>query len=126
MGALPLRMRRGGAPPFLLVFCELATRPVISSPNSELHVSDTLRRRAYVHAWSETQTTPERNRSVKQWTVWVDYYTSGEGRTLLACVSHAETEAEARAGFASEFDQYYVSGADAQEGVQENEVTKAL
>ena len=63
---------------------------------------------------------------MKLWTVWQDYGATGEGRTLLARVAYAENEQDARAGFTREFDEHFVSGAEAIEGVQENEVTRAL
>ena len=63
---------------------------------------------------------------MKLWTVWQDYGATGEGRTLLARVAHAENEQDARAGFAKEFDEHFVSGAESREGVQQNEVTLAL
>lgn len=63
---------------------------------------------------------------MKLWTVWMDYGATGEGRTLLARVAYAENEQEARAGFVREFDEHFTSGAEAREGVVENEVTRAL
>lgn len=63
---------------------------------------------------------------MKLWTVWQDYGATGEGRTLLARVSYAENEQDARAGFGREFDEHFVSGAEALEGVHENEVTRSL
>ena len=63
---------------------------------------------------------------MKLWTVWQDYGATGEGRTLVARIGYAESEQEARAGFERVFDQCYLSGALAMEGVQENEVTRAL
>ena len=63
---------------------------------------------------------------MKLWTVWQDYYATGEGRTLMARIAYAENAREALAGFGREFDPYFASGAEALEGVQENEVTQAL
>lgn len=63
---------------------------------------------------------------MKLWTVWQDYLATGEGRTMMARISYAENADEARAGFGREFDLYYASGAQALEGVHENEVTQAL
>ncbi len=60
------------------------------------------------------------------WTVWQDYYATGEGRTLMARIAYAENAQEALAGFGREFDPYFASGAEALEGLQENEVTRAL
>jgi hypothetical protein len=63
---------------------------------------------------------------MKLWTVWQDYGATGEGRTLMARIAYAESAQEAIAGFGREFDPYYASGAEALEGVQENEVTRVL
>ena len=63
---------------------------------------------------------------MKLWTVWQDYYATGEGRTLMARIAYAESAQEALAGFGREFDPYFASGAEALEGVRENEVTQAL
>jgi hypothetical protein len=63
---------------------------------------------------------------MKLWTVWQDYFATGEGRTLMARIGYAENEQDALAGFGREFDPYFASGAEALEGVHENEVTQAL
>jgi hypothetical protein len=63
---------------------------------------------------------------MKLWTVWQDYGATGEGRTLMARIAYAENAQEAVAGFGREFGPYFASGAEALEGVPENEVTKAL
>ena len=63
---------------------------------------------------------------MKLWTVWQDHYATGEGRTLMARIAYAENAEEARAAFVREFDPYFAIGAEALEGVQENEVTGAL
>lgn len=63
---------------------------------------------------------------MKLWTVWQDYFATGEGRTLMARIGYAEDEQDARAGFGRRFDTYFASGAEAPEGVHENEVTQAL
>jgi len=63
---------------------------------------------------------------MKLWTVWQDYFATGEGRTLMARIGYAEDEQDSRAGFGRKFDPYFASGAAALEGVHENEVTQAL
>ena len=63
---------------------------------------------------------------MKLWTVWQDYFATGEGRTLMACIAYAKNEEEAIAAFGRHFNPYYALGANALEGVHENEVTQAL
>jgi hypothetical protein len=63
---------------------------------------------------------------MKLWTVWQDYFATGEGRTLMAHISYAENAQEAIEGFGREFDPYFASGAEALERVHENDVTQAL
>jgi len=63
---------------------------------------------------------------MKLWTLWQDYHATGEGRTRMARIAYADSAQEALAGFGREFDPFFASGAEALEGVQENEVTQAL
>ena len=63
---------------------------------------------------------------MKLWTVLQDYFATGEGRTLMARIGYAENAQDAIEGFGREFDPYFASGAEALEGVHENEVTQAL
>lgn len=63
---------------------------------------------------------------MKLWTVWQDYAATGEGRTLMARIAHAESAQDALAGFGLEFDSYFSVGAEVAEGVQQNAVTQAL
>jgi hypothetical protein len=63
---------------------------------------------------------------MKLWTVWQDYFATGEGRTLMAHIGYAENAQEAIEGLGREFDPYFASGAEALERVHENEVTQAL
>lgn len=62
----------------------------------------------------------------KLWTVWLDYFSTGEGRVYMATVAYADTEEQAREGFARLYSQYYAEGAEAREGVVCNRVTKLL
>ena len=34
--------------------------------------------------------------AMKRWTVWLDYFATGEGRTFMALVTYAETAEDAR------------------------------
>lgn len=63
---------------------------------------------------------------MKLWTVWLDYFSSGEGRAYMATVAYADTEEQAREGFARLYSQYYAEGAGVQEGVVRNRVTELL
>jgi hypothetical protein len=60
------------------------------------------------------------------WTVWEDYYATGEGRALMACIMWAASEEEARSHFAKTFDPWYAKGCDALPGVVRNEITVLL
>jgi hypothetical protein len=60
------------------------------------------------------------------WTVWLDYYATGEGRTQMAFIGYAEGEQEALSKFGKEFGEYFASGAEVKRGVFMNEVTRAL
>lgn len=63
---------------------------------------------------------------MKLWTAWSDYYATGEGRTLLGWIGHAEDRAKALKSFGDVFDPFFASGADAAEGVVGNEVIEHL
>jgi hypothetical protein len=60
------------------------------------------------------------------WTVWAEYYSTGEGQTLLAWVGYASGAAEARDAFSQRFDPFYVHFCIAGPGVVMNEVTLSL
>lgn len=63
---------------------------------------------------------------MKLWTIWVDYFATGEGRTLTALIVYAENAEEAKKKFADKFSDYMAIGCDAEEGVVKNNVTKFL
>lgn len=63
---------------------------------------------------------------MKLWTAWVDYGGTGEGRTLMAWIAYAESEADAIARFEKRFDRYSAGCAYFKEGVIENDVTRFL
>lgn len=60
------------------------------------------------------------------WTVWVDYFATGEGRALLALICSASGSQDARQRFGEVFDPFYVSGCVAEKGVVRNEATQFL
>ena len=71
------------------------------------------------------------NESVKSsetclWTVWVGYFATGEGRTLLGLICSASSPQVARQRFGEVFDPYYASGCDVEKGVVRNETTQFL
>ena len=61
---------------------------------------------------------------MKLWTVFEDYFATGEGRTLMACIVYATNKKEALAKFEEQFGDYYVKGATAEKGVVRNTVTE--
>lgn len=63
---------------------------------------------------------------MKLWTVWLDYFSTGEGRAYMATVTYADTEEQAREVFARLYSHYYAEGAGVQEGVVRNRVTGLL
>jgi hypothetical protein len=67
-----------------------------------------------------------RRACMKLWTAWSDYYATGEGRSLFAWIGYAEGRTEALKSFGSAFDEYFAQGAEAVEGVVENDVTRHL
>ncbi len=60
------------------------------------------------------------------WTVWADYFATGEGRTISACIVYAHDEESALSEFKRIVDggDFYVLGAYAQRGVIENDFTR--
>ncbi len=60
------------------------------------------------------------------WTVWLDYFATGEGRTRAACLVQASSAEAARARFAENFSDYFARGADVQAGVIRNAITTFL
>ncbi len=63
---------------------------------------------------------------MKLWTVWLDYFATGEGRTFFARIAYAEKAEDAIAKFGEAFDPHFARGADAEEGVVENDVVRFL
>jgi hypothetical protein len=63
---------------------------------------------------------------LKLWTVWNDYYATGEGRTLMGWIAYARDQSEALAQFGDAFVPYFARGANAAEGVVGNDVIDHL
>lgn len=63
---------------------------------------------------------------LKIWTVWLNYLSTSEGRTQMACFVNAETEFEAISKFEQKFGEYFAQGCMTHEGVLRNTVTKLL
>lgn len=60
------------------------------------------------------------------WTAWSDYFATGEGRSIMACITYARDEAEIRKRFAKTFDDWFEKGCEAAPGVVHNEYTAFL
>lgn len=60
------------------------------------------------------------------WTASLDYFTTGEGRTMMARICYAPDEASVRQQFGDAFDPYYAQGCTIERGVVRNEVTRFL
>ena len=63
---------------------------------------------------------------MKLWTVWLDYFATGEGRAFMARVAYAETAEQAREGFEARYGTYFAEGASIAEGAVRNDVTGLL
>ena len=59
----------------------------------------------------------------KIWTGWMDYFATGEGRSLMAYIGHAQSEDELRTSASEAFGEYYARGLNIAEGLIENNVT---
>jgi hypothetical protein len=60
------------------------------------------------------------------WTIFSDYAATGEGRTLQALITYAADEKDAIKKFANTFDAHFAFGAEAKEGIVENDIIKLL
>ena len=58
------------------------------------------------------------------WTTWLDYYATGEGRTVMAWIGYARDESQAREQFGKKFDPYFAQGCEVERGVVRNEITR--
>lgn len=63
---------------------------------------------------------------MKLWTVWLDYFATGEGRAYMACIGYADTAEQARQRFEERFSSYFAEAAYVGEGVVRNGVTGLL
>lgn len=63
---------------------------------------------------------------MKLWTVTLDYYATGEGRTFFGWVGYADAEKDAVQSFGRVFDPFFAHKASASEGVIQNSVTALL
>ena len=60
------------------------------------------------------------------WTVWLDYFATGEGRSMMAVIGYASNENEAKELFSKKFGDWFKIGCDAAPGVVQNPVTQFL
>ena len=63
---------------------------------------------------------------MKLWTAWVDYFATGEGRTMCALIMYGDDEAEIRSKFKNLFGQYYSLGMEVAEGIVRNDVVNSV
>lgn len=63
---------------------------------------------------------------MKVWTVSLDYYATGEGRTLFGWLGYAENREEALTRFGDAFDPYFATSAEVHEGVVDTPVVRQL
>ena len=59
-------------------------------------------------------------------TVWLDYFATGEGRHIFATIAPAANADRARKQFAETFGSYWARGAEVAEGIVRNPVTQFL
>ena len=59
---------------------------------------------------------------MKLWTAWLDYFATGEGRTMCALIMYSQTEEEVREKFRSLFGSWFAQGMEVSEGLVKNEV----
>ena len=63
---------------------------------------------------------------MKMYTVWGDYFATGEGRTLFAWIGYAPNKKGARKMFADHFGTYFAKGCEVEKGVVRNTVTNGF
>ena len=51
------------------------------------------------------------------WTGWMDYFATGEGRSLMAYIGYAQNADELRKSAALALGEYYAKGLDVAEGL---------
>lgn len=65
-------------------------------------------------------------RNPRLWTVWLDYFATGEGRTMMAVIGYASNEDEAKALFFKQFGEWFALGCEAGVGIVHNPVIQYL
>ena len=60
------------------------------------------------------------------WTGWMDYYATGEGRSLMAYIGYAQSADELRTNAGLALSEYYAKGLNVAEGLVENDVTRVV
>jgi hypothetical protein len=60
------------------------------------------------------------------WTAWCDYFATGEGRSIMACITYARTEDEMRAHFTEKFDEWFAKSCEIQSGVVRNKISRFI
>ena len=60
------------------------------------------------------------------WTGWMDYFATGEGRSVMAYIGYAQNADELRKSAGQALGEYYARGLQVAEGLVENDVTRAV
>jgi hypothetical protein len=60
------------------------------------------------------------------WTAWLDYYATGEGRSIMATICYGPSPEQAKEHFGRVFDPYYAVACEVDRGVVRNAVTQLL
>ncbi len=66
------------------------------------------------------------NSQLTLWTCSLDYYATGEGRTVMAHIGYASSKDDARERFGKAFDDFYARGCTVEHGVVRNDTTRLL
>lgn len=75
---------------------------------------------------TSTAADPAVTRKPIVWTAWLQYFATGEGEALMACIAYARTADEMRGRFAKIFGEYYARGCELSPGVVRNHITQVL
>lgn len=60
------------------------------------------------------------------WTAWCDYFATGEGRSIMACIAYASSADEMKERFVEKFDDWFGKGCEVENGVVRSELTRFL
>lgn len=63
---------------------------------------------------------------MRLWTVWCEYFATGEGISYSAIIGYAKSAKQAKKMYESRFGEYLAIGCEAKEGVVKNAITKFL